>query len=221
MPAGLKTRTTTVICARRLPWRSSVWRSGRLDRTDRARILREPGQVGHRSLEVWPASGRRRNRSACPAIASRSRDAAGFARYTSSVKDSLCVHWNHRIGPRRRRLERGRRCRAAGATAPASKADWQISATLLEACSCTVSCPCNFGGKPSHDPCQGNRMITINKGHAGDVDLAGVSFMISWDLTSWSKIYISDTATDAQEKALVSTCCPRRGDSSAAAMCRS
>jgi len=102
--------------------------------------------------------------------------------------------------------------------APASKAGWQISATLLEACSCTVSCPCNFGGKPSHDPCQGNRMITINKGHVGDVDLGGVSFMISWDLTSWSKIYISDTATDAQEKALVSTVLPaawgqfRRGD---------
>lgn len=87
-------------------------------------------------------------------------------------------------------------------------AEWHISATLLEACSCTVSCPCNFGGKPSHDPCQGNRMISINKGHVGEVDLAGVSFLITWDLSSWSKIYVSDTVTDAQERALETTVLP-------------
>jgi hypothetical protein len=86
--------------------------------------------------------------------------------------------------------------------------DWHISAMLSEACSCTVSCPCNFGGKPSHDPCQGNRMISINKGHVGDVDLAGVSFLITWDLSSWSKIYVSNTVTDAQEKALETTVLP-------------
>jgi hypothetical protein len=86
--------------------------------------------------------------------------------------------------------------------------DWHISAVLSEACSCTVSCPCNFGGKPSHDPCQGNRMVSINKGHVGDVDLAGVSFLISWDLSSWSKIYVSDTVTEAQEKALETTVLP-------------
>jgi len=92
-----------------------------------------------------------------------------------------------------------------GSSAPV---EWHISATLLEACSCTVSCPCNFGGKPSHDPCQGNRMITINKGHVGNVDLAGVSFLIAWDLTSWSKIYVSDRVTDAQNTALETTVLP-------------
>ena len=94
---------------------------------------------------------------------------------------------------------------------PASSAPlpWHISATLLEAWQLgTVSCPCNFGGKPSHDPCQGNRMITINQGHVGDVDLAGVSFLIAWDLSSWSKIYVSDQVTDAQNKALETTVLP-------------
>jgi Protein of unknown function (DUF1326) len=93
---------------------------------------------------------------------------------------------------------------------PASSAplEWHISATLSEACSCTVSCPCNFGGKPSHDPCQGNRMITINTGHVGNVDLAGVSFLVAWDLSSWSKIYVSDQVTDAQNTALQTTILP-------------
>jgi hypothetical protein len=86
--------------------------------------------------------------------------------------------------------------------------DWHISAILSEACSCTVSCPCNFGGRPSHDPCQGNRMVFISKGQVGDVDLAGVSFLISWDLSSWSKIYVNDTVTDAQERVLETTVLP-------------
>jgi hypothetical protein len=92
-------------------------------------------------------------------------------------------------------------------TTPAA-VDWHISAMLSEACSCTVACPCNFGGQPSHDPCQGNRMISIDKGHVGDVDLAGISFLIAWDLSSWSKIYVSDTITDAQENALETTVLP-------------
>ncbi len=86
--------------------------------------------------------------------------------------------------------------------------DWHISATLLESCSCSISCPCNFGGKPSSNPCQGNRMIVIKKGHVGDVDLAGASFLIAWDLSSWSKIYVSDTVDDRQLKALETTVLP-------------
>ena len=86
--------------------------------------------------------------------------------------------------------------------------EWRISATLSESCSCTVSCPCNFGGKPSHDPCQGSRLISIKNGHAGSVDLAGASFVITWELGSWAKIYVDDKVTDAQEKALEATVFP-------------
>jgi len=93
-------------------------------------------------------------------------------------------------------------------TAQSATPDWHIAATLSEACSCTVSCPCNFGGKPSHDPCQGNRMVTITTGHVGSVDLAGVSFLIAWDLSSWSKVYVNDRVTDAQQKVLETTVLP-------------
>ena len=52
--------------------------------------------------------------------------------------------------------------------------EWHITATVAESCSCAVSCSCNFGGNPNRMPCEGNRLISINKGHFGDVDLAGV-----------------------------------------------
>ena len=62
--------------------------------------------------------------------------------------------------------------RPAAQQAPAP--DWHITATVAESCSCAVSCPCNFGGTPNRMPCEGNRLISISKGHFGDVDLAGV-----------------------------------------------
>jgi hypothetical protein len=82
----------------------------------------------------------------------------------------------------------------ASSTVPA----WHITATVAESCSCTVSCPCNFGGSPSHMPCEGNRLISINKGHYGDVDLAGVSFLVTFEMRGWSKIYVSDKVSDQQ-----------------------
>ena len=87
---------------------------------------------------------------------------------------------------------------APQATAP----EWRISATLAESCSCLVACPCNFGGKPNPGPCQGNRLLTIKHGHVGDVDLSGVSFLITWDLGKWAKVYESDKMTDAQKTAI-------------------
>src|SRR5689334_21637271 len=52
----------------------------------------------------------------------------------------------------------------------ARQPSWHITATVAESCSCTISCPCNFGGEPSHMPCEGNRMISIEQGHYDNVD---------------------------------------------------
>ena len=86
------------------------------------------------------------------------------------------------------------------ATAPA----WHVTATVAESCSCTVSCPCNFGGEPTKNPCEGNRLIAIRSGHFEDVDLAGVSFLVTFTMRSWSKIYVSDKVTDGQMAAVES-----------------
>ena len=92
----------------------------------------------------------------------------------------------------------------SGFTAPprAAAPNWHITATVAESCSCTISCPCNFGGEPNRNPCEGNRLIAIKSGHYEDVDLAGVSFLVTFTMRSWSKIYVSDRVTERQMAAV-------------------
>ena len=91
-----------------------------------------------------------------------------------------------------------------GLTAPprAAEPNWHITATVAESCSCTVSCPCNFGGDPNRNPCEGNRLIAIRSGRYENVDLSGVSFLVTFTMRSWSKIYLSDRVTAAQAQAV-------------------
>src|SRR6478672_7729299 len=91
-----------------------------------------------------------------------------------------------------------------GLSAPprAAVANWHITATVAESCSCTVSCSCNFGGEPNRNPCEGNRLIAIKSGHYEDVDLSGVSFLVTFTMRTWSKIYVTDKVTDRQMKAV-------------------
>lgn len=91
---------------------------------------------------------------------------------------------------------------AAVVPSRAQTPDWSLTATVAESCSCTVSCPCNFGGEPSHLPCEGNRIISIEKGHYQDVDLAGVQLLVTFNMRNWSKIYVSDKVSERQMKAV-------------------
>ena len=94
---------------------------------------------------------------------------------------------------------------AVALTSPrAAEPNWHLTATVAESCSCTVSCPCNFGGNPNRTPCEGNRLIAIKSGHFEDVDLAGVTFLITFEMRGWSKIYVNDTVSDRQKAAVES-----------------
>jgi hypothetical protein len=84
----------------------------------------------------------------------------------------------------------------------AAEPNWHITATVAESCSCTISCPCNFGGEPNRNPCEGNRLISIDSGHYDDVDLKGVAFLVTFTMRTWSKIYVSDRVTDRQMAAV-------------------
>jgi hypothetical protein len=84
----------------------------------------------------------------------------------------------------------------------ARQPSWKINATVAESCSCTISCPCNFGGEPSHMPCEGNRMISIDQGHYDNVDLAGVQLLVTFNMRTWSKIYVSDKVSNRQMQAV-------------------
>jgi hypothetical protein len=86
----------------------------------------------------------------------------------------------------------------AQAPAPA----WNIVATVAESCSCTIACPCNFGGRPNRTPCEGNRLISIASGRYEGVDLGGVAFIVTFNMGSWSKVYVSDRVTEPQMKAV-------------------
>lgn len=80
--------------------------------------------------------------------------------------------------------------------------DWHLSATVAESCSCAIACRCNFGGEPDGGKCEGNRIISIEQGHYNDVDLAGVQMLVTFQMRTWSKIYISDTVSERQMAAM-------------------
>ena len=81
-------------------------------------------------------------------------------------------------------------------------ANWHLTATVAESCSCKISCPCNFGGEPTKNPCEGNRLISIRSGYYEGVDLGGVAFLVTFTMRDWSKVYVSDKVSDAQMKAV-------------------
>ena len=83
----------------------------------------------------------------------------------------------------------------------ATAQEWSVAANVAESCSCEVSCPCNFG-QPTASRCDGNRLIAIDEGHYGGVDLSGVSFIVTFEMREWSKIYVDDRINDAQMEAL-------------------
>jgi hypothetical protein len=78
---------------------------------------------------------------------------------------------------------------------------WSLRADVAESCSCPVACTCNFGN-PTKSPCNGTRLIEIHTGHFGGTDLKGVSFAVTFLMGQWSKIYVNNTITDSQMKAL-------------------
>lgn len=78
--------------------------------------------------------------------------------------------------------------------------NWSLEANVAECCCCEIPCPCNFG-LPTSKRCDGNRLIEIYKGHVGDIDLAGVRFLVTFEMGKWSRIYVDETLNDNQMKA--------------------
>jgi len=91
---------------------------------------------------------------------------------------------------------------AFSAPPKAAAAEWHLTATVAESCSCAVSCSCNFGGSPNRMPCEGNRLIAIKSGRYENVDLSGVALLVTFGMREWSKIYVTDNVSDAQMKAV-------------------
>ncbi len=87
---------------------------------------------------------------------------------------------------------------SACAAGPRAEGDWSIDAEIVESCCCAAICPCLVGSPSTLGHCDGNRLITIDRGYFGGVNLDGVRLVLVFNVRKWSKLYVSDKATDEQ-----------------------
>ena len=104
------------------------------------------------------------------------------------------------------------------ATETAGAGDWAMNATVIEACSCPMFCPCYFGTEPaahhsghqSEHFCRFNMAYKVNRGHAAGIKLDGARFWIAGDLganfgggqTDWAAVHFDPTVTAGQRQAI-------------------
>jgi hypothetical protein len=99
------------------------------------------------------------------------------------------------------------------AAAPA----WALNATIIEACSCTMFCPCYFSTVPSghghgsmaEHYCRFNNAFRVNQGRFNGVSLNGLKFWIAGDLGAdfsksgeWAEITFEPASKDRAEARL-------------------
>ena len=109
-----------------------------------------------------------------------------------------------------------------GAASAAPSADtavtaWSLNATIIEACSCTMFCPCYFSTVPSghghgsmmEHYCRFNMGYRINQGNKDNVRLDGIKFWIAGDLgadfskgAEWAEITFEPSVTKEQREAI-------------------
>ena len=97
---------------------------------------------------------------------------------------------------------------------------WAFNATIIEACSCTMFCPCYFNTKPSSEHggghgegehlCRFNNAFQVNKGHYGNTKLGGAKFWVAGDLggdfstgkMDWAVLTFDSSVTKEQREAI-------------------
>lgn len=108
--------------------------------------------------------------------------------------------------------------RATAAEATAAAPQWTMNATIIEACSCTMFCPCYFNPEPTahkggagHEGhaehfCRFNNAFKVNKGSFGPTALDGAKFWVAGDLggdfskgqMDWAELTFDPSVTKAQ-----------------------
>lgn len=108
----------------------------------------------------------------------------------------------------------------AQAQAMLAASDWSMNATVIEACSCRMFCPCYFSTVPSPQAqghgamaehyCRFNMGYRVNKGQLGSVNFDGVKLWIAGDLgadyskgTEWAEVTFEPSVTKAQRDAIM------------------
>jgi hypothetical protein len=90
-----------------------------------------------------------------------------------------------------------------------SSVDWQIEGIEFSNCNCDYSCPCQFEARPTHGNCRGFEVVRIDRGHFGEVALAGlnVAIVYAWPGAIYEgngelQAIIDERATTEQRKTL-------------------
>lgn len=106
---------------------------------------------------------------------------------------------------------------AAYAQGKSAAPDWSLNATIVEACSCTMFCPCYFSTVPSghghgsmvEHYCRLNMAHRVNRGRFRTVSLNGLKFWIAGDLgadfskgAEWAEITFEPSTTKEQRDAI-------------------
>lgn len=101
------------------------------------------------------------------------------------------------------------------AASQTAKPDFQITASYIEACSCTMFCPCYFNTQPTQHGdkhlCEANLVMKVDKGYYKDVKLDGVKVWIATDLGhdfgmgkgDWLALTFDSSVSEAQRKAMM------------------
>jgi TonB family protein len=84
----------------------------------------------------------------------------------------------------------------------ASFRDWEVEGEAFTSCPCNTPCPCRSNGPPSHPPCHATTLQRFSRGHYGDVDLSGATY-VTLGPAAWTAIYFDETMTEAQRLAIL------------------
>jgi hypothetical protein len=87
---------------------------------------------------------------------------------------------------------------------------WHIAGDWFDNCSCAVACPCTFAQPPDNGFCESVLFWHIQRGHYGDVNLDGLSFVRvgRWEGDLWAGkakgaggLFIDERADERQAEA--------------------
>jgi len=95
-----------------------------------------------------------------------------------------------------------------------SKPKWAVEGLYVEACQCSIPCPCNFGQKPTHGSCDNTSVYQIEKGNYEGEPLGGLYVVVVGSSPAgeryvdavgnltFARYYIDERANPRQRQAL-------------------
>ena len=89
----------------------------------------------------------------------------------------------------------------------ATPTTWRIRGDVMEACNCTITCPCNFGSDPTQVPCEAILGWRIQEGQYGDTRLDGLNVVAYFRIPGhpfaggWTLgVYLDQRATQQHQR---------------------